>query len=114
MEEWADLGEKDAAMATAATAQNSDIVEAWNQLVKQCDEKDQKYSYYVLKVGASFPTAGIDISTAKIFSKPSALVKLVFNDGTVLADVKGKITLPAGYYVDETVKKENIIRYKIR
>lgn len=114
VEEWADLGEKDAAMATAATAQNSDIVEAWNKLVKQCDEKDQKYSYYVLKVGASFPTAGIDISTAKIFSKPSALVKLVFNDGTVLADVKGKITLPAGYYVDETVKKENIIRYKIR
>lgn len=114
VQEWDDLGEMHVAMATAAKAEKADIIDAWNKLVKQCKEKDQKYSYYVLKVDAPFPASGIDMSSAQIFSKPSALVKLVFNDDTVLADVKDKITLPAGYYVDQTVKKENIIRYKIR
>ena len=114
VQDWDTLGEMNVAMATAATADNADIRDAWNQLVKQCTDKDQKFSYYVLKVDAPFPAGGIDISTAQVFPKPSALVKLVFNDGTVLSDVKDRIQLPTGYYIDETVKSENIIRFKIR
>lgn len=114
VQDWDTLGEMNVAMATAATADNGDIKDAWNQLVKQCTDKDQKFSYYVLKVDAPFPAGGIDISTAQVFPKPSALVKLVFNDGTVLSDVKDRIQLPTGYYIDDTVKSENIIRFKIR
>lgn len=112
LEEWSDI-EKYVAETEAADATSENVIKAWNKLVKQSETTDVMFTYYVLKVNADFPVGELDISSANKFKKPASVVKMEFKTPVNVADVKAKIKLPSGYYIDETVgAQEIIIRYK--